>query len=321
VCSSDLAYSDKGEMENAFSDFETAIRLDPSRANPYFNRGRAYEKVNRLPEALADYQRFVELAPNDPDGPAAVTRVQKRLTDAVATPAGDERRVALVIGNSAYAAVPALPNPRRDAASVAEALRAQRFEVISALDATRAQMVSALQNFERQARGSDWALIYYAGHGMEVGGENYLIPVDARIEADTQARDEAVALSRIEDALQGSKKLRLVLLDACRNNPFMTRMTRTAGIARAVSRGLAPVEPLPGAMIVYATRAGYTAANGAGDHSPFTTAFLKEIETPGLEVRLLFDSVRDDVIEATNGEQQPFTYGSLSGRQRFFFKR
>jgi uncharacterized caspase-like protein len=225
----------------------------------------------------------------------------------------------LIIGNSTYAAVEALANPARDAASIGDALRDEGFEVTTIIDATRQQMLTALQNFQDEADRSDWAIIYFAGHGMEMGGHDYLIPVDAKLADSRNVEDEAVSLDRVQAAVGGASGLRLILLDACRNNPFLARMKRTAGATRAVARGLEAVEPDPGALLVFATRGGEAADDGGREHSPFTAALLKEIRVPGLEVRRLFDAVRDDVLESTGRRQMPFSYGSLSANVDYYF--
>ena len=155
---------------------------------------------------------------------------------------------------------------------------------------------------------------------MEVGGINYLIPTDAKIAADRDIGFEAVPLEQVLNAAERAKKLRLVILDACRDNPFANQMKRTLTVAsRSVSQGLAAVEPEAGTLVVYAAKDGETALDGDGINSPFASAFVKNLPTPGLEVRRLFDFVRDDVMEATGRKQKPFSYGSISGRQDFYF--
>ena len=237
-----------------------------------------------------------------------------------ATPMLDYR-IALVIGNSAYENAAALPNPKRDANLVADALKHAGFKSVTLLTNLRKDaLVSALRDFAARAETADWAVVYYAGHGMEVGGINYLIPTDAKIAADRDIEFEAVPLAQVLNAAERARKLRLVILDACRDNPFANQMKRTLTVAsRSVSRGLAAVEPDAGTLVVYAAKDGETALDGVGINSPFATAFVKNLPTPGLEVRRLFDFVRDDVMEATGRKQKPFSYGSISGRQDFYF--
>jgi uncharacterized caspase-like protein len=230
------------------------------------------------------------------------------------------RRVALVIGNSAYTGVPVLPNPRRDADAVSAALKGLGFqEVRLAADLTREKLIATLRDFSRASEDADWSLVYFAGHGLEIGGVNYLVPVDARLEVDRDVPFEAVPLEHVVAAVEPARKLRLVLLDACRHNPFIGQMRRT-GATRAVGSGLAQPDARAGLLIVYAAKHGEIALDGEGGaNSPFAAAFLKRATKSGVELRRLFDLVRDDVLAATGKRQQPFTYGSLPGSEEFFF--
>ena len=170
-----------------------------------------------------------------------------------------------------------------------------------------------VRTFVSKTRDADVALIYFAGHGIEMDGMNYLIPVDARLKADLDVQDEAVPLDRVLQVLEPANKLRLVILDACRDNPFLPTMRRTVA-TRAVTRGLAQVEPSrPNTLIAFAAKAGSTADDGDGEHSPFTEALLKHIAEPGLDIRLALGRVRDAVLEKTKNAQEPFVYGSLGG--------
>ncbi len=223
----------------------------------------------------------------------------------------EARRVALVIGNGAYKNVAPLENPGNDANDVAVTFERLGFDVLRVKDGTFDGMRRGLLDFARRARGSEIAIVFFAGHGMEVGGENYLIPVDAELKADVDVDHEAIALKTITPLVENASRLGLVILDACRNNPFASRMARTVR-TRAVSRGLAAVEPSGNVLIAFAAREGTTAADGQGRNSPFTASLLKHLETPGLEINFLFRNVRDDVLEATRRAQLPFVYGSLS---------
>jgi hypothetical protein len=217
----------------------------------------------------------------------------------------------LVIGNGAYQRVPALPNPPRDAADTARALERLDFKVTQLNNATAADMRKALVEFGRAAEGSMMAVVFYAGHGMEAGGDNWLIPTDAELRSDTDVESEAVSLRSVSLQVSKARQLGLIILDACRNNPFEAKMKRSLS-TRAMARGLAPIEPTDNVLIAYAARDGTTASDGDGRNSPFTTALLRYIETPGLEISFLFRRIRDDVMAATQREQQPFVYGSLS---------
>ena len=223
-------------------------------------------------------------------------------------------RVALVVGNSAYAEIGALPNPGNDASDVATALGRLGFDVTTVRDADRAGMNEALRAFTRESAGADVALVFYAGHGLEMDGVNYLVPVDARLERDTDVRFEAVALDDVLASTTGAS-LRLVILDACRNNPLARSMQRT-GASRSVSRGSFGDldESLLGneTLVAYAAAAGTTAADGTGRNSPYTAALLAYLEEP-VELLTLFRRVRNQVLATTNGEQRPWEYQSLLG--------
>lgn len=224
------------------------------------------------------------------------------------------QRVALVLGNSNYKHAPALANPSNDAAAVATLLSSAGFDAVETkYDLGINQMRRAIRDFSDKAKEADTAVLFYAGHGIEVDGINYLIPVDAALERDIDVEDEAVALERVLMVLQPAKRLRLVILDACRDNPFARSMKRTMA-SRSIGRGLARVEPTTtDTLIAFAAKAGSTAADGTNTHSPFTTALLKHMPTPGLDLRLAFGRVRDDVLRSTGSRQEPFVYGSLGG--------
>jgi hypothetical protein len=232
-------------------------------------------------------------------------------------PAQAQPRVALVIGNSAYQHAPALPNPGNDAADVAAALERLGFSVRRVHDGSFDDMRRALRDFAALAQRSEMALVYFAGHGMEIGGENWLVPVDAELKMDIAADQEAISLRGIFPIVSGASKLGLIILDACRNNPFSARMRRSMP-TRAVERGLARVEPTGSVLVAYAAKDGTTAADGTGRNSPFTTALLKHIERPGLEINYLFRNVRQEVMSSTPTRQEPVVYGSLPGAEIYF---
>jgi uncharacterized caspase-like protein len=225
-----------------------------------------------------------------------------------------ERRVALVIGNSAYQNAPQLPNPARDAAAISEMLRKANFEVVETVrNANNQDMRRTLREFSDKAQNSDMAVVYFAGHGIEVDGENYLIPTDAVLQRDRDVYDEAISLDRILQTVEPAKQLRLVILDACRDNPFTRTMRRVTAL-RSLNRGLIAVEPMKAnTLIAYAAKGGSTAEDGDGEHSPYAAALLKHLPTPNLDLRQAFGLVRDDVMKATDNKQEPFTYGSLGG--------
>lgn len=333
-----LRYS--GDFNGALADLNKALAIDPKNGPALVNRGLTFLIVGKTEKAQADFKAALNTqSPNFSDAKwvretasqklASLEKMQAAQGDATpdakqavsAAPAHVSRRIALVIGNSAYKNAPVLSNPQRDAALVADTLQRTGFDAVTLQnDLGREALIKALRDFAQAAEAADWAVVYYAGHGMEVSGVNYLVPVDARVAADRDIGFEAVPLDQVLNAAERARKLRLVILDACRDNPFASQMKRTLTVAsRSMSRGLASVEPEPGTLVVYAAKDGETALDGDGQNSPFTTAFVKNLQAPGLEVRRLFDVVRDDVMESTRRKQKPFSYGSISGRQDFYF--
>lgn len=314
----------KGDLDAALKDYNSAIQINPNNVRAHSGRGQIYERRKDLAQARADYRaaaysltKFDEL-----DVARARAVAQERLAALTPqAPAGATgRRVALVIGNGAYKNVHALPNPPRNSKLIANALRDVGFQtVISVSDLTRDKFFEALQTFAAEAEKADWAVVYYAGHGFEIGGVNYLVPVDAKLAADRDAEAQAVALEQVIAAVGAARKVRLVMLDACRDNPFAPTMQRTLSL-KLVDKGFSNIEPGAGFMVVYAAKHGETAMDGdGGTDSPFATALAREIKEPRVEIRKLFDIVRDDVWSATRHEQQPFTYGSPPGREDFYF--
>jgi hypothetical protein len=230
------------------------------------------------------------------------------------------RRIALIIGNSSYAAVPALKNPAMDARAIAETLTSLGFEKVTLkLDLDRQATWTALTEFAQEAARADWAVVYYAGHGIELDGQNYVIPIDAKLDSDRGVMFETVPLDHIVEATAGARKFRLVILDACRNNPFLQTMTRVAS-TRSIGRGLTRVEPQGGVLVAYAAKAGEIALDGDGGNSPFVVALIEQLRRPGIEVGFLFRKVRDSVLKQTNNTQEPYTYGSLPGDEELYFR-
>ena len=225
-----------------------------------------------------------------------------------------QKRVALVIGNSTYQNVARLPNPLKDATAVAEMFKKTGFNwVKTRQDLGNLEFKRALREFMDAASDADVAVVYYAGHGIQVRDMNYMIPVDARLASEIDAEDEAVSLDRIVMALEPAKRLRLVILDACRDNPFGRTMKRRVAM-RGLAGGLAQMEPTLGeTLIAYAAKAGSTAEDGDGENSPFAAALVKHLAVPGLDIRLAFGQVRDEVLKRTGNRQEPFVYGSLGG--------
>ena len=238
-----------------------------------------------------------------------------------ASAATEGKRVALVIGNGAYSNVPTLLNPPNDAGDVASALKRLGFSVSLLTNARFDDMRRGLLAFGREAAGADMAAVYFAGHGMEINGENWLIPIDAELKRDTDAANEAISLRSVMLQVSSTTSLGLIILDACRNNPFAAKMNRSLVTRAAPNGGLGRIEPIGNVLVAYAARDGTTALDGDQRNSPFAAALLRNIETPGVEVTFMFRNVRDDVMEATHNEQQPFVYGSLSRRAIYLTAR
>jgi uncharacterized caspase-like protein len=231
-----------------------------------------------------------------------------------ADPALADKRVALVIGMSRYQQVPKLTNPARDADAMTSLFRKAGFDIVdNERDLGIADLRRVIREFSEVSRDADISVVYYAGHGIEVDGTNYLVPADAKLLSDFDVEDETVSLDRVLKALDPAKRLKLVILDACRDNPFAKTMKRSVA-SRSIGRGLAKIEPaMSDTLIAYAAKAGAVASDGEGDNSPFATALVKYIAEPGLDLRLAFGRVRDDVLKSTSNRQEPFVYGSLGG--------
>ena len=227
------------------------------------------------------------------------------------------KMVALVVGNGAYSNVTELINPPADATAMAEALTTLGFDVIEVVDGDYNAMQRGFRQFGSTARGADVALFFYAGHGLQVNGENFLLPVTAQIEETRDLRYEAFPLSLLIGEIQDADpRISLIMLDACRDNPLtrsLRRQSQSLGRSVNIGRGLAPAMGASGMLIAYATAPGDVAYDGEGENSPFTTAFLDHIEEPGLEVGLLFRRVRQSVIDATDGAQVPWVEEALLG--------
>jgi TPR repeat protein len=222
-----------------------------------------------------------------------------------------DRRVALVVGNGDYTSVTALPNPSQDADLLADQLRALDFDVIEVIDANHDSMVDAVRDFGRRAKDASAALFYYAGHGLQSGGENYLLPVDATIEDEADLRYESLALTMVmEELAYANADISLVILDACRDNP-LNDGTNTRSIGE--EGGLATVRGATGTLIAYATAPGKVAYDGAEGNSPFSGSLAEWIAEPGLEIGLMFRRVRQDVVEATGGLQVPWIEEAIIG--------
>jgi tetratricopeptide (TPR) repeat protein len=340
-----LVLERKGDLAGARAQFERIVASPRADRNaPEIDAAAARETAA---VRLAAYESG-DVQPTILATPVHVTTETSIPTQAIAAPiiskplaperlqatAKQGRRVALVIGNSDYKKVPALANPQKDSEAVAASLRNIGFETVTLRNnATKEELINALRAFAAEADKSDWAMVYYAGHGIEVNGINYLIPVDAVLASDRDVQFETVPLDQILSAMDGAKKLKLVVLDACRDNPFAPKMEKsgarevaearsTAGGTigtRSIGRGLGEVRVSGASLVVFAAKHGQTALDGEGANSPFAVALVQRIATPGVEINKIFRLVRDDVMEATAGRQEPYTYGSLPGKEDFFF--
>jgi formylglycine-generating enzyme required for sulfatase activity len=236
--------------------------------------------------------------------------------------AGADERIALVIGNSNYKNAEPLENPKNDAEAVGEALRRVGFKVDVAIDLDQLGLLEAFRSFGLKAESADVAVVFYAGHGIQVANENYLLPVDATLARERDVLYQALPLSLVMEEVAQAKRLGLMILDACRDNPLAERLREALGPIRSrlVGVGLARVENIPSdTMVAFSTKPGELAVDGEGQHSPYTAALLKHIEEPGVELNLLFRKVRDSVLEATAYRQEPRNYDAL-GAEPFYFK-
>lgn len=324
-----LIYRLKLDFPRALAEHASAIRLAPNTWQSWSYRAFTYEAQRDYKAALADFRKAQSLNPRNEVLTRGIARMEAKLANAppAAQPLvaqqtplarGAGQRIALVIGNSRYSNTSPLINPKNDAEAVSKAFRAVGFnQVTLKLDLSREQLAATLKDFAAAADRADWAVIYFAGHGIEVGGNNYLVPVDAKFASDRDVSFEAVTLDQVLQSVEGASKLRLVILDACRDNPFARKMTRSAG-TRSIGKGLGNIEPEGATLVAYAAKHGQTADDGASSNSPFAASLVRHMQTPGLEINLVFRRVRDEVMATTGKRQEPFTYGSLPSEAFYF---
>lgn len=239
------------------------------------------------------------------------------LLTASAAVAQQERRVALIVGVGAYRNVPPLPNPPNDARDLGAVLDRLGFETETLVDPDRLALEAGVRRLGQRARGADAAFFFFAGHGLEASGRNWLLPAPAEIRSDRDLRFEALDVDSVLEQLDGAARLSILVLDACRDNPFRKRLQASGRGAPAAS-GLGQASATVGTLLAFATAPGTVADDGRGRNSPFTTALLKRIETPGLEIRQLMAEVRREVREATQGRQVPWENSALEGS--FYFR-
>jgi tetratricopeptide (TPR) repeat protein len=339
------AYFGMNNDAAALADFESALQLSPKLATSRLYRGLVLERQKQYARAADDVDTVLAHFPKDqialdaheriaailagkaaPAAPPPAATIARASTTATASDADDlfaiqrrqaavTSRVALVIGNSAYQFASPLANPANDSNDVAAALRKVGFTVVEGHDLDWRGMVAKIREFAGTLGTADLALFFYAGHGIQVNGENYLIPVDAKLDTPGSLDLDAVNLRTILRPMEDAKRVDLVFLDACRDNPFTRSMSRSIGSSRSVSvsQGLAQIEGAAGEMIAYSTQPDNVAMDGAGRNSPFTTALLKYIDRPGLEIEQMMKLVRVDVMSATQQRQIPWGHSSLVG--------
>jgi tetratricopeptide (TPR) repeat protein len=320
-----FAYQGKRDWERAISNYDEAIKIDPKLTIAYTNRAAAYRVIGDYARAIADYRKILDLpAPSAADRQRQdIARERVSRYDTVRGPMNplSGRRVALVIGNSNYLQGPPLTNPKNDARAIAAGLRRLGFaEVIERYELGREAMTQALKDLGDRAEGAEWVVVYFAGHGLEMNGTNYLIPIDARLKSDTKVNEETISLDQVIAKADTASKISVVILDACRDNPFLARTVHMAATGRSIGRGLASVEPDGNVLVSFAAKQGTLALEGSGEHSPFAEALITYLEEPGLELNLLFRKVREYVREKTAQSQDPILYG-LPGSEPLYFKR
>ena len=233
--------------------------------------------------------------------------------------AAAEKRVALVIGNSSYEHVPQLANPSNDAADMASVLKSLGFEVIEGSDLKQSEMRETVRRFGEALQGADVGLFFYAGHGMQVQGTNYLVPTDAKLAREGDLDFDAIRLDLVLAQMERETKTSIVLLDACRDNPMAQTLARSMGTRSAnIGRGLARIESGVGTFIAFATQPGNVALDGQGRNSPFTAALVKHLPADATDLSGIMIAVRNEVLASTQGKQVPWEHSSLTGQ--FFFK-
>ena len=337
-----VARRETGDLDGAIADFGEAIRLDPGFASAYAGRGLVHEKKGNLDLARADFNIALSLPVKDevgrrahqaarerlaalnqgqsasPPGPSAIggEGVPPAPAPAPATPSAlaSGPRVALVMGNSDYRHATRLQNPGNDAADVSQVLRKLGFDVVEGRNLDKRGMEDKVREFGRKLDRANLALFFYAGHGMQVGGRNYLVPIDAKLERPGDLTLDAIDVSQVLAQMEAEQRVNLVFLDACRDNPLARTFARSLGArSTSVGQGLATIQSAVGTMIAYATQPDNVALDGEGRNSPFTVALLKHLATPGQDIGVIMRRVRADVIQATRNKQVPWDHSSLIG--------
>ncbi|QPF93921.1 caspase family protein [Bradyrhizobium commune] len=313
-----LAYEAKGDYGRARDDYKATLAIVASDAGSKANQATAKVRLSLVTDATAPIPRDAPSPTTQPTAPAAPQQTGGAPSPA---PAVRGTRMALVIGNGGYARVKALPNPPNDAHAVARSLRDIGFTVSEGVDLDRAAMQKMTRDFLREAARAQVALVYYAGHGVQVDGRNYLIPVDVELKPGTGITEAMIDMDTIMAGLDDQVRTNILIFDACRNNPMAQRVA-AAGTDRGIegASGLATPSSLgagatlgAGTLIAFATAPGQVALDGEGANSPFSAALSRHIGTPGLEVQQMLTRVRAEVVSTTKNKQVPRSNSSLLG--------
>jgi tetratricopeptide (TPR) repeat protein len=315
-----LAFEAKGDYAHARDDYKATLSITAADAGSKANQATAKVRLSLVTDASPPAPRD---APSPTPQPAASPAPQQTGATPAPPPAPAVRgtRMALVIGNGAYTHVKALPNPPHDARAVAKSLRDIGFTVSEGVDLDRAAMQKKTRDFLREAARAQVALVFYAGHGVQVDGRNYLIPVDVELKAGGSMTEAMIDMDTIMAGLDDQVRTNILIFDACRNNP-MAQQVAAAGTNRAIegASGLAAPTSLgagatlgAGTLIAFATAPGQVALDGDGANSPFSAALSRHIGTPGLEVQQMLTRVRAEVVSATKNKQVPWSNSSLLG--------
>ena len=309
-----LAHEAKGDYTSAKQDYTATLEGQASDAGSKSNQATAKVRLSLLSDAAA-------AAPAPRTSAPAPIGASKPASAPAAAPTAAVRRVALVIGNGAYKYVKALPNPSNDARSIAKSLRGIGFTVSEGIDLDRVAMQTTIREFLREAANAQVAVVYYAGHGVQVEGRNYLVPVDVQLQPGSRMTDAMLEMDTIMAGLDDQVRTNILILDACRNNP-MAPQAASANTSRGIEAGSGLAAPTSlgagstlgaGTLIAFATAPGQVALDGEGANSPFSAALSRHIGTPSLEVQQMLTRVRAEVVAATKAKQVPWSNSSLLG--------
>ena len=311
-----FAHRENGELDLAVLDFGNSLKRDPRKSDSDIERGIVLARLGQEAEAIADLKRSLQIDPRSERATHLIAQIQAKLNsstpparkgDGAAAPLPAEKRVALVIGNAEYTFLTKLRNSATDAEELAKALRGLGFDVIEGRNLGRNDMQNALRDFGRKLEGASLALLFDAGHGLQMNGRSYLVPTDVKYGKGADLTFDAIDVTQAIAMMEGDKRTSLIFLDARGDN----QSTRGGGATQAPASGLAAIRNTAGTLIAYSSQPDSAGLDGAGRHSPFAAALLKNFSTPGLEIEALMKQVRLDVIAATQGSQVPWGHSSL----------